>query len=365
MKLHLTKQALSEGLDRVSAIVQPKHSKEVLKYVCLRVHDTELAELCTSDGLSYLRTQIECESEGQPCKILLDPQRIGAIVRNCRNDRLTIELGPSELIVHADGNEFAFPVRDPSEFPWIPDSGTDVVVIAAADLVAGFQRTAFACDTESTRYQLGGVLLTLGYGEAVQCVATDGRRLAVYSSENVEQSSEVQSSIVPQKSALLAARLFSGKDVLAVSQSGNTIRFRDGQTTLVSPICEGRYPNWQTIIPKDQPQSYKLNAGQFLHAVRQASITASEETKGLLFSFGGNCLKIANETKDIGKSNVSVVLDECGEDLAITCDWTFLAEWIKGLDQEQQVEIRLKDPSKPILVQCDRSMLVVMPMAKV
>jgi DNA polymerase-3 subunit beta len=153
---------------------------------------------------------------------------------------------------------------------------------------------------------------------------------------------------------------------VGVSVCKSSIQFRGDKVAIQTRLVEGRYPNWQSVIPAADGIEFRFLAGPFLQAVRQASVTAEQESRGVVFSFGDGSCKIAAKAADVGRSQVSVPL-ETPEAFEITMDYRFVLDWLQSLDKTDQVSLwckRNEGWAKPTLWVSGESKYVIMPMER-
>jgi DNA polymerase-3 subunit beta len=238
----------------------------------------------------------------------------------------------------------------------------DAIKADPTGLLIALRHVDFATDDESTRYQLGGVNFVAS-DDRLELIATDGRRMA-YSSLGLHLAGSLggESIIVPTKALGLVKRSLEGSEgFVGVSVNKSSIQFRGDKVAIQTRLVEGRYPNWQSVIPTADGIEFRFLAGPFLQAVRQASVTAEQESRGVVFSFANGPCKIAAKAADVGRSQVFVPL-ETPEWFDITMDYRFVLDWLQSLDKTDQVSLWCKDPTRPTLWVSGESKYVIMPM---
>lgn len=323
--------------------------------------DGTKGQLEASNQETSIVVKVDCGSMLQPGKVMLNPQRVGAILKESRSEGITLDTDGASLEIRTDEGNYKLQTVNADELPAVKPIESDSVEVAAKGLLGGLQRVDFATDVDSTRYQLGGVNFVAG-DESLQLIATDGRRLAYYAIHT--QAGPSCQGIVPVRALGLAKRSLDACDgFVGVAIDKSSVEFRLGSVTIQTRLVEGRYPNWQAVIPAAEGMRFSLLAGPFLQAVKQAAITADSESRGVLFSFAGGTCRIAAKTADIGQSNVSVPV-EGSESIALTMDHLFVRQWLQSLEPTERVEVFFKDPSKPSLWMAGDCKYVIMPMSR-
>lgn len=334
--------------------------KDVLANVKLTADDDLIIE--ASDSQTGLVLKSQCEIE-RPGKALLEPGKINQILGPSNAESVTIETTPSGVTITAGRLKSELPSADPDEFPSvkIDDDGPGVEIPAAA-LCSAIRRTKFATDQESTRYQLGGVLLE--FGDELHLVATDGRRLSTVP-VTTSGGQSLGSPIVPLKGLDAMLRAFGGASSVTLKTVGGTLQASSDKATIVTTLVEGRYPNWRGVIPTgDWVHRIPVEAGSLTAALRQASVTTENvDSRGVQLRFMPGTLAISSRGHDRGKSEITMPVDSTA-DIAFTIDWRFAIDFSKEMPEDEILTLHVNDPTKPIMLSWGEWVYVIMPMAK-
>jgi DNA polymerase-3 subunit beta len=310
---------------------------------------------------------INVETEGS---VVLPVGRFGSLLRESSDEKLKLEVDESGATIRGERSVFKFPSEDPDEFPQIVTFEEEKYHEVPARLFRELiRRTLFATDTESSRYALGGVLLEFD-NQKITAVGTDGRRLAKMEgpaqSINGHTSGESMT-IVPTRSMQLLERALSDGDAeIQVAARANDILVRTPRTLVYSRLVEGRFPKWRDVFPvRQNAVKIDMAVGPLYTAVRQAAIVASEESRGINFSFGNGSLVIAGSTAEIGESRIELPIAYDGDDITIAMDHRFVADFLKVLDPEKSITVEIENSESPALFATDDGYgYVVMPMAR-
>ena len=266
-------------------------------------------------------------------------------------------------------SEFRLSAEDPADFPPIAQfEDENYFTLPAATLRQLIRRTVFATDVESTRYALGGVLTELT-AEKATLAATDSRRLAVASAPvQMEGSPTIPetSPVVPSKAMTLIERVLGdGGEPVKIAIHPNDIVVQCGSVTISSQLVQGRFPDYHKVIPATSVSQIDMVVGPFHTAVRQSQILTNEESRGVDFTFTSGTLRLSSEAADVGQSKIELPIAYEGEDLTITFDPRFIADFLKTLDPGSQVQFRLIDhESAAVLATDDNYTYVIMPLSR-
>ena len=369
MKLVCKRDTFQNAFQIASAVAPSRSPKAVLTYVKLDTREGKAIMMAT-DQDAGIRLELEDVDIQVPGVVLLHVSRVGNILRESSDDTLTIEAKENEIDIKGDHSEFHLPKANPDEFPSVASFQETAYFEVGAKLFKELvRRTVFATDVESTRYQLGGVLFEMN-GEDIATVATDGRRLACMQAKGVSVggfTNTGMSTIVPTKTLQLMERsIVESDETVQIAARSNDILIRTDRCTIYSHLVEGRYPNWRQVMPSREGRT-KIEGlvGPFLTAVRQASILADTETRGVEFSFGNGTLVVAASAADVGQSRIEIPISYVDETIKITMDYRFVLDFFKVLELEKPFSLEVRSNAEPALFTTDDGyQYVVMPMAR-
>ena len=355
MKLTINRRQFSEHLQSAFAVAS-KAQKDVLGSVKL-IAVPDGYDLHASNGELGLIVKGEPiqRTDGQ----CLLPNRVLSILRESNEEDLTIEATDREVLIYGDSARFSLPSQDPAEFPSVKELDEGVQFDLACDAVRRIaSQVGYAVDEDSTRYQLGGVLFSVG-DDRLDVVATDGRRMARLALDAT--SDRFATGIVPAK-ALRTVASAIGDGVATVTLSQSQAMFRGDSVALVTPLVEGRFPAWQGVIPPDQ-DPIAIPAGPWSSVVRQASIVADNESRGIELVISDGTLSMAARTADVGSSSVQMVVST-DRQIKTTIDHRFLSEFLRSVDPTTSVDVHLSEPDRPVKLVAGDLVCVIMPMSR-
>jgi DNA polymerase-3 subunit beta len=355
---------------QIAASVAPSRSpKPILQNVKLVVSENEAIFMATDMGLG-IRIQVPGIQVELPGAAMLPVGRFGSILRESTDAKLSVEADAQGTTVRGDRSEFKLPAENPDEFPEVAAFEEEKYHELPARLLRELiRRTLFATDTESSRYALGGVLLEFD-SEKVISVGTDGRRLAKMEgpAQAIGGHATGESmTIVPTHSMQLIERALTEADAeIQVAARNNDILIRTPRVTIYSRLVEGRFPKWREVLPqRTGAVQIELTVGPLHSALRQAAIVASEDSRGIDFTFGEGSLVLAASTAEVGQSRVEFPIPYDGASITVTMDHRFIADFLKVLDPEKTFTCEIENADGPALFTTDDGYsYVVMPLAR-
>jgi DNA polymerase III subunit beta len=379
MQIEFDRARLLAAFNTAAAVVPARSPKVVLQNVKLETSPSSGTTLSATDGEVEVRVALpECiPSDPHGGAVLLPPARFQSILREAVGSTVKLSIAEalgSPLVIQAGRSEFKFPLADPTEFPAMRPFGlVGSFWVAAPALAELLARTAFATDTASTRYALGGVFFER-IDDTLAAVGTDGRRLAVAEAASTGYESDVpavaghNTALLPTKAARLLERILpdKGDSQALVRFDATTLGVVAGDVTFTARLLEGRFPRWQDVLPGGPPAgSVQLLSGSFASALRQAAITTDESTQGvdMAFSDAGQ-VTLGCEAATSGKSRVELPISYQGESVSITLDPRYVLDFFKAAPHAPNTLVELRGSDKAAVFSVAGYRYVVMPLAR-
>jgi DNA polymerase-3 subunit beta len=290
-------------------------------------------------------------NSGEPAKVKLTTMANDRVEINCENARFRI-VGLTD-----------------EEFPSLPDIGDDFFTVNSSMLRDMIQKTAFAVSTEETRHFLNGVYLR-ATPDSMTMVATDGRRLAVatqHQSGSVENEIGV---IVPTKAINNILRTFTVDEDVKVALLENQIAFATENTTLISRLIEGEYPDYEAVMAPVMSNEIDVVADteRLLAVIRRVSLLSSPNTPSIKMEAKETELTVSASTPELGEAQEQMEVKNSGGSVEIAFNARFVMDVLRNIESEEVV-LKFRDSLSPVLVtpsqEADEEhgyMCVIMPM---
>jgi len=305
-----------------------------------------------------------------PGDALLPIGRVGGILRESSDEKLSFECDGRRLTVRGTTSQFNLPIESPEEYPVVPTVQWNKYHEMPSRLFCeAIRRTVFATDAENVRYALGGVLLELGENEFI-AVATDGRRLtrqqgpatAVNGHSTLEMTT-----VVPTRALQLLERVLSTiDDNVRIFAQENTMAISCGQFVITTRLVEGRFPKWRDVFPHaEEMKNIDIPAGAFYGAIKQAAVVVDPERPRMEFTFSDGKVVIVGQGAEFGESRVELPIAYEREPVSVIFDPRFLLEFFRVLDAEVVCSVAIGDPEKAVLFSTnDGYAYIVMPLSR-
>ena len=370
MKFVVSSAALYSHLQAISRVINSKSTLPILDCFLFNIEDNRLS-ITASDNETTLDTTMEVvESDGNyqfaiASKTLLDA------IKELPEQPITFANNPqtTEVAIQYMNGKYAMMGQSADEYPMAAIMGDNSVSfsVEADTLLGGINRTIFATADDELRPVMNGIYFDI-FADNVTLVASDGHKLVRYKLYNVK-GEEKAAFILPKKPAALL------KNLLAKEAGEIKISFDDRNATFEMPthrmICrliEGRYPNYNSVIPQNNPFKITIDRAAMLSALRRVSVFSSQSSSLIKLRMGNNELLISAQDIDFSTSaEEKLTCAYEGNPMSIGFKATFLMDILSNISG-QDVVVEVSDPSRAgVLVPAEQAedeelLMLLMPM---
>ncbi len=363
MKFSLPKETFLAELQILQGIVEKRNTMPILANILMNVSASEI-ELTGTDLEVGLRTHIGAEIE-KPGAITVNGKKIFEIVKSLpEGEKVGVELKDETLEIRAGESEFKVLCLAKEDYPQVPDAKFDQGVVLPLQDVKDMIDRVFYAITQEQRYYLNGALLALK-NRQIELVSTDGHRLSYTRKAEDGLKLDKDLSVIVAKKTLNEIRKFED-DTVAFDLDENNLFFKVGARTLISRVIESKFPNYQAVIPKDNPHLLRVMKEEFTQAIRRVSLLSSERSRGVKFSLAKGSLKLFSSNPEIGEARDDLEVDYSGPELEVGFNSQYLLDFLMAIRSER-IRLEIKDENsaaimKPDLDEDMRYTYVLMPM---
>lgn len=344
MKFSVAQTELQQALSLISSAVPSRTTLPVLSNILVEATSEGLQLTATDLDLSITtRATADVKSESA---LTVPAKRLLELVRKLPKEELKLEAKDVTLNVVSKSGRFKFLCIRPDEFPArVTVSPETTLTIDAKQFERMIKRTIYSVSTDETRPALNGALFQIAEGE-IRLVATDGHRLA---RATLKHPGAVKGSlkgdvIIPLKAMNQLLRLLGeGADAAHVELSRNHARFTIGQTSLVTKLIEGPFPNYEQVLPKNNTKHLHVNRENLASALDRVSVFSDSLTRQVKFSMSANKLRLIVQTPDQGEATEDLEVRYDADELDIGYNAGYLLDILRTMDAEE-VTIQLNTP---------------------
>ncbi len=337
------------ALQSVAGIVERRHTLPVLANVLIRRKDGQV-ELTTSDLEIQVRTQVELDGDGSEFSTTVGARKLIDILKSMPSDQLvTLTSNQNKLTLQGGKSRFTLQTLPAEDFPLVQESSDagPAFSVPQNTLKALINQVHFAMAVHDIRYYLNGILF-VAEGTSLVLVATDGHRLAL-AQASLEQEIPKQEVILPRKTVLELQRLLKDEDSpIEMRFAGNQARFAFSGMEFVSKLVEGKFPDYNRVIPKNHKNNLMVGRQALLASLQRAAILTSEKFKGVRVNLEPGSLRIASSNAEQEEAKEELEVDYGGDSIEIGFNVTYLMDVLSNT-QVDMVKLELQDTNSSAL----------------
>lgn len=352
MRLTISSTTLASRLTALSKVFNSKNSLPILDCYLFEVNGNQLT-ITASDSENVMTTQIQLDESDGNGTFAVNNRNILDAVKELPEQPLTLDVDMSTYaikVIYMNGM-YNFTAQSGDEFPRMQplNDSAAAITIESKTLANDIAHSIFATANEELRPVMNGIYFDLKEN-SLAIVASDGHKLVRTLNKNIK-SEKPMSFILPKKPATLL------KNVLQKTEDDVIIRFDDRNANILFPegtlacrLIEGRYPNYNSVIPQDNPNLLTVDRMVLASVVRRVLPFASDSSQQIRLHIETGKAVISSEDIDFYTSaKEEIVCDYNGMPMDIGFKGTSLMEILTNLEGEE-VELKLADPSRPCLI---------------
>ena len=364
--LKAAQSAVLEALQSVAGIVERRHTLPVLANVLLRKNGPAI-EFTTSDLEIQVRTNAELGGDAGGFATTVGARKLIDILRALPSDQLiTLTAAQNKLTLQGGKSRFTLQTLPADDFPLVNEAVDFGAAFAVPQktLRLLINQVHFAMAVHDIRYYLNGILF-IAEGKTLTLVATDGHRLALAQSSFETEVPNKQEVILPRKTVLELQRLLSDEETpIEMRFAANQARFNFSGMEFVTKLVEGKFPDYNRVIPKNHKNALVLGRAPLLACLQRAAILTSEKFKGVRVNLEPGLLRIASSNAEQEEAKEELEVDYNGDTIEIGFNVTYLIDVLANVSQEM-VKLELQDTNASVLITVPEQSgfkYVVMPM---
>ena len=297
------RDALLKPLAIVSGIVERRHTLPILANILIKKEGQRVSFVST-DIEVQIKTHADIGAGNENFATTVGARKLLDILRALpESGEVTLSHAAKKMTVQSGKSRFNLQTLAAEEFPTVaqPESYAATLTMSQKDLKHLIAMVHFSMAQQDIRYYLNGLLLVVD-GKQVIAVATDGHRLAYCALETdaaIASNAERQEVIIPRKSILELQRLLGDGDApVTIDIATNQVRFTFDAIELVSKLVEGKFPDYQRVIPSGYTKSFSISRDEWLRALTRVAILTSDKFKGVRFVLSEDAVKISSTNAD-------------------------------------------------------------------
>ena len=352
MRFLVSSTTLFSHLQAISRVINSKNSLPILDCILIELNDGTIT-MTASDSETTLSTSIEVsEYEGEGKVAISSKTILEALKENPEQPlNFNINTDTMEITVKYPNGKYSMMAQNGDEYPLPKQMGTEVVnlTMAADVMLTGINRCIFATADDELRPVMNGIYFDISQQD-VTLVSSDGHKL-VRNKSFASTGNEKAAFILPKKPSNIL------KNILPKEQGDVQICFDDKNAMftmenyqMTCRLIEGRYPNYNSVIPQNNPHKAIVDRAIFISALKRVSVFSSQASSLIKLSLKENSMTISAQDIDFSTSaEETLTCQYDGKDMSIGFKSSFLIDILNNISS-QNVIIELADPSRAGLI---------------
>ncbi|MDR2396684.1 MAG: DNA polymerase III subunit beta [Puniceicoccales bacterium] len=377
MKIRIAKVTFVNGLQQVLNVVGIRSSLPILGNVLLNAKNNTL-ELTTTNLDMGIRCSVKADVQIEG-RIALPARKLASIIKALPEADVELDCSQNQAKIISGRSKFRLMGMNDTEFPALPTFSQDKGFSLEQQTLGNMLRhVSFAQSEDENRYLLHGVFFAFRKENdkmQLHLVATDGRRLSLMQ-KDIEAPVALEGAefILPAKTVIELERLLQQTAPIKIYFNDKQVAFEltlenaalesglQNSVYLVSKKVEGRFPNYQQVIPQTTVHRVKLERSLLLECIQRVSLVSSQENNTVKLKFGDNLLELSASSAELGEAQEAMAIDYNEDPVTIAFNPRFLSDPLRSL-QEDEIFFEFKDELSPGVIKTfEKFLCVVMPL---
>ena len=345
MKFIVSSSLLYKEIQTLGGIINSTNTLPILDNFLFEINNNKLT-LSSSDLESTMTSEIEIESTTTD-KVAISAKLLTDILKTFSEQPLTFSKTDNNTIeISASNGKYSLAYLNGDEFPkQIELLDAYETKVKASDLGNAINSTIFASGTDDLRPVMNGVFFQFN-SDSLKFVATDAHKLVKF--ETTEYTAnEVSEFIMPKKPLQILKGILQGENSeLVIQHNESNAKFIFDKSSITCRLIDGKFPNYEAVIPKDNPNVLTIDRQLFLNSVRRVSIFSNKTTNQIRIKIAGTLLNISAEDFDFSnKADENLECQYSGDDIQIGFNSKFLIEMLNNLESDM-ITLSMSHPNR-------------------
>lgn len=350
MKFSIAKEDILEELHLLQGIVEKRNTMPILANILINTTEGRV-EMTGTDLEVGLKTHFAAQVE-ETGAITVSGKKVYEIVRSLSGTSpIGFELKDSHMMEIISGaSQFKVLCLPKEDYPQVPEAKFEQNIVLPLDKVKDMIDRVYCAITQEQRYYLNGALMILN-ADRMELVSTDGHRLAYTLTplDGISLDAEIRGII--SKKTLNELRKFDDESLI-FDRDENSLFFKVKNRTLISRVIEGKFPNYEAVIPQENPLRMILNRDEAADAIRRVSLLSAERSRGIKISVSENKISLFSSNPELGEARDEVPVEYEGPEIEIGFNSQYILDFLTTVKSEK-VRFEMKDENSAVLMRTD------------
>jgi len=364
MKFSVMKENILEELQLLQGIVEKRNTMPILANILIQTSEDEVW-IAGTDLEVGLKTHFGADIAEQGA-VTVSGKKIFEIVKSLPDGKPVTFKGDKDLMMEVTSGESEFKVMclPKEDFPQVPEPKFEKKISIPVEHFKDMIDRVFFAIAQEQRYYLNGALMVIK-NASIELVSTDGHRLSYTGRAQEDLAPGKDIRVIIAKKTLGELRKYD-EGTIEFDMDENNLFFRSGNRTLISRMIESKFPNFEAVIPRDNPNVATLPRDEFTNAIRRVSLLSAERSRGIKLTLEKNRMRLFSSNPEIGEARDKVDIAYKGPNLEIGFNSQYIVEFLTTVKTEK-VRLELKDENSAALLRPEtdediKSLYVLMPM---
>lgn len=346
MKFIVSSGQLLKNLNKVAGVIGTNTVLPILEDFLFDIHN-KILHLSATDLETSISTQMEVDATDD-CKLAIPAKMLMNILKELPEQPITIDLDESTYAVEitSDNGKYKLSGENGADFPKPPSKEeTKTIGLAASLLYTGITKSIFAVSNDELRPAMNGVFFQVDE-KGITFVATDAHKMVRIIGREVD-AEESGSFIIPKKALNLLKAIVPMSDMqVNIAYNSNNAFFEIDNVNMVCRFIEQKFPDYNAVIPKENPNNLVVNRLELLSSLRRTTIFSNKTTNQVIFKITGQELNISSQDLDFAnEANETLPCDFKGDDMDIAFNAKFMIEML-AIFECDNVLLELSTPNR-------------------
>ncbi|MGK7369567.1 MAG: DNA polymerase III subunit beta [Candidatus Halalkalibacterium sp. M3_1C_030] len=333
MRFNVSSSELVKALSAVSGAVPNKATLPILETILFKSEDGQIRLTATDLEISIIEyMDADIEEDGA---VAIPARRLIETLRQLPDIPVAFEVDDKfNIKFRTDKGTYKLVGDDPDEFPEVPNLDEGTTLSTTKDIMLkAIDKTLFAVSNDDLRPAMMGVYFDIGPEES-KFVATDGHRLVKYIKTDLTLDEEINF-IVPEKALNLVQKALHS-DECHMTVTDDHARFKSGNTIVITRLINEQYPNYESVIPRDNDKNLVISKEQMLATVKRVAIFSSSTTRQIRLQMHPDKLTIRAEDIDMSsEAKETIACEYSDEEMEIGFNAKYLADVLGNVDGDE------------------------------
>ena len=335
---------LLRHLQSISGVLSTSNTLPILDNFKFSIKGNELTVSATDlETTMTTKLPVQTEEDGE---VAIPAKQVLEILKSLPDQPCTFKVNSTLTIeVAYDNGKSKMVGFSGDEFPKLPKVENKSTINISGDIISkAINRTLFAAGNDELRPAMSGVFCQFENNEII-FVATDAHKLVRYKRTDATASDSSQF-ILPKKALNMLKANLKGDEKITLEYNESNAVFKFNDIVLVCRLIDGKYPNYEAVIPKENPNVLTIDRLQFLNSIKRVSLSSNKTTHQVKLKLAGAVLSLSAEDLDFSnEANERLTCNYDGSDLEIGFNSRFLVEMLNNLDSDE-VKLSMSEASR-------------------